>query len=282
MLTATGHIVGTPMYMSPEQCASGPLDPRSDIYSFGILLYHMLTGVPPFHSESIYDLLEMQKTGKAESPRIHRGEIPEALEQIVLQCMEKDPARRPQRMEPISETLESTWNQLDARSATRLAATPQTAVPADAPADREIRRLARTQLTIDAAAVVCLLVGGITVAPQARALRGRLENWWSGHDRPEDGLESQIRENYRTLRRADELYGKGTKLAATGNVEGAYFFYRKAVRVYPRTPYLVSLSDAAPVAGRIDEARHLIRDYLSGKVAEDPDGVLRRWLEEHP
>ena len=94
-LTATGVTIGTPTYMSPEQCAGErDIDGRSDLYSLGAVAYQMLTGRPPFVGGSTPAIIMMHVTEAPVPPRNRRAEIPRDLEQIVLRLLEKDPANR--------------------------------------------------------------------------------------------------------------------------------------------------------------------------------------------
>jgi serine/threonine-protein kinase len=105
-LTAAGVVLGTPQYMSPEACESRPgLDHRSDIYSLGILLFQMLTGIVPFGGDSMGEVLVKQV---AQPPPALRGinpDIPPAVEQVVLRCLAKDPAARFQDMAHLRDAL---------------------------------------------------------------------------------------------------------------------------------------------------------------------------------
>jgi serine/threonine protein kinase len=94
-LTATGVTIGTPMYMSPEQCSGErDIDGRSDLYSLGAVAYQMLTGRPPFIGGNTPAIIMMQVTEAPVPPRARRAEIPRDLEQIVLKLLEKNPANR--------------------------------------------------------------------------------------------------------------------------------------------------------------------------------------------
>lgn len=106
-LTATGLVVGSPHYMSPEGCAGQKPDSRSDIYSLGCVLYEMLAGRPPFLSESPFELFSAHKTDDPVEPSKHVPSIviPSALDGTVLKALEKDPQKRFASMEEFSENL---------------------------------------------------------------------------------------------------------------------------------------------------------------------------------
>jgi eukaryotic-like serine/threonine-protein kinase len=95
-LTGANILVGTPRYMSPEQCEEHPVDARSDIYSLGVVLYEMLAGEAPFKWDSSTRLLVAHATEPPEPLRAKRPDIPAAVEAVVMRALEKDPARRPQ------------------------------------------------------------------------------------------------------------------------------------------------------------------------------------------
>jgi serine/threonine-protein kinase len=100
--TQTGAVMGTPVYMSPEQCrgAREEVDQRTDIYSLGIILYEMLCGQPPFRGEAFGDLLLRHMTEAVVPPRTLNPEVPEFLEQAVLRALAK---RREDRFETMRE-----------------------------------------------------------------------------------------------------------------------------------------------------------------------------------
>lgn len=106
-LTASGAVVGTPLYMSPEQ-ASGKqnlVGPESDIYSLGVILYECLTGRPPFESDQIATTLRMIQESIPVSPRLLVPEISRDLDTICLKCLEKDPARRYSTCQELADDL---------------------------------------------------------------------------------------------------------------------------------------------------------------------------------
>ena len=96
-MTATGAILGTPIYMPPEQTRGEKVDMRSDIYSLGIILYEMLTGHVPFEvgeGETVQDLMNRIRDQEPPSPRKHNRKISGRLEAIVLKAIEKSPSGR--------------------------------------------------------------------------------------------------------------------------------------------------------------------------------------------
>jgi len=103
-LTRTGIIVGTPMYMSPEQARGLQLDRRCDIYSLGCLMYFALTGLPPFLGTTIIDTINMHLNDPPPdiSPSL---KIPADLKLIILRSLEKNPDDRYQSMDEVSTDL---------------------------------------------------------------------------------------------------------------------------------------------------------------------------------
>ncbi|HZI66537.1 MAG TPA: ABC transporter substrate-binding protein [Thermoanaerobaculia bacterium] len=103
-LTKTGTLVGTVTYLSPEQVTAHAFDGRSDIYSLGTVLYECLAGQPPFAGESQSVLYRIVHE-IPQPPRALGADIREGLQAIVMQCLEKDPSRRPQRAAELVEAL---------------------------------------------------------------------------------------------------------------------------------------------------------------------------------
>jgi len=93
-LTRIGQAMGTPQYMSPEQVKGQEGNRASDIYSFGIVLYELLTGVTPFDSDSEFEIMQAQTSRKPVPPVSLNPAIPEALNNAILKALEKEPSRR--------------------------------------------------------------------------------------------------------------------------------------------------------------------------------------------
>jgi serine/threonine-protein kinase len=94
-LTATGGVVGTAEYLSPEQAAGKPVSKRSDLYSLGIVFYTLLVGRPPFEGKSFLDLLHKHRYAQFDPPRKIVPDVPYELDEVVCQLLEKDPEDRP-------------------------------------------------------------------------------------------------------------------------------------------------------------------------------------------
>ena len=97
--TRTGVLLGTPAYMSPEQCrGSGAVDARADVYSLGIVLYELTTGDVPFNGDGYGQVLLAQMTEKPRPPSEINKDLPKVVEALVMKALEKDPANRFQSM----------------------------------------------------------------------------------------------------------------------------------------------------------------------------------------
>ncbi|MEO8636578.1 MAG: protein kinase [Gemmatimonadales bacterium] len=106
-LTTIGVALGTPTYMAPEQAVADPhVDHRADLYAFGVVAYELLAGRPPFTGTNPQQILAAQVTSAAEPVTNHRT-MPPALAALVMRCLEKRPADRPQNAEELITQLEA-------------------------------------------------------------------------------------------------------------------------------------------------------------------------------
>jgi predicted Ser/Thr protein kinase len=103
----TTHVasIGSPTYMSPEQVKEQPLDHRTDIYSMGVVMYHLLAGRPPFEAANNFSLLYQITKGEARPPSTLRSDLPKRIDEIVLKAMARDLDRRYARWEDFSAEL---------------------------------------------------------------------------------------------------------------------------------------------------------------------------------
>ncbi len=109
-ITATGDTtqvtgVGSPAYMSPQQIKEQPLDHRTDIYSLGVVMHQLLSGVLPFNARNNFSMMYQITTVEPPPPSAHRKEIPPQLDAIVRKAMEKDLERRYQNWDELSFDL---------------------------------------------------------------------------------------------------------------------------------------------------------------------------------
>ncbi len=183
-LTRTGVVMGTPAYMAPEQIEGGAVTERTDIYSFGIVLYEMLTGSVPFVAATPRAILTKHLQERPAPLRTVNPKIPVAVERVVMQTLEKDPAARPGSMGEVIAGLSATASHAAASAfpqtedvgavvadlatgrqrtqvgspAPTMAGSPTAAVAEHRPA-RSSRKL--VAIVVGAMAVVLIVVGGI-------------------------------------------------------------------------------------------------------------------------
>jgi serine/threonine-protein kinase len=103
--TKTGLVLGTPSFMSPEQIAGKKVDGRSDLYSLGVMLFQMLTGVLPFRGDSMAELMYKIANEEAPDVRIVRKDIPDHLAQVLARSLAKKPEQRYQDGEQFAADL---------------------------------------------------------------------------------------------------------------------------------------------------------------------------------
>jgi TolB-like protein/tRNA A-37 threonylcarbamoyl transferase component Bud32 len=156
-LTTVGVAIGTPVYMSPEQCTgSDDLDQRSDIYALGIMAYEMLTGRPPFQGKNAQATLSAQILEKPKQITEARPAVSSALSEFVMRCLEKQPDDRWQTTEELVPILESLGTPSGGMTPSQ---TRPVKVVSAAPAPAPVQR--RKTFMIAAAVAVVLLSGAL-------------------------------------------------------------------------------------------------------------------------
>ncbi len=126
-MTEQGQILGTPAYISPEQCQSQPVDGRSDLYSLGLVGYYLMTGIEPMQAESAVATMFNQVHVTPEPPHLLRPEVDPAVSLAISRMIIKDPAQRPPSAEAAAAELRAAITQ-EQRSSSRRTALPGSGV----------------------------------------------------------------------------------------------------------------------------------------------------------
>jgi len=158
--TAEGTVMGTAGYMSPEQAQGRPLDQRSDIFSFGAMLYELATGRRAFPGDSTMSTIAAVLREEPQAPGDLRKDLPSELTRIIMRCLRKDPARRVQSTADLKVALDELKQESDSGKLTA-------AIPAVAAA--AARPLWRRPLALAALGTAVILIAGVLIG----ALMGR-------------------------------------------------------------------------------------------------------------
>ena len=194
-LTQVGAMIGTPRYMSPEQCDGVELTPASDVYSLGCILYEMLTGTVPFSGATPLAIAVRQTSEIPRSPRDFVSSIPAALEQVVLHTLEKRAEDRPANAAEFREELLATADRLGLEHAA-VTSSPNMAalrsVATESPSGRLVIDISRlretvatnpdTEMTAISGGVISRGADGHDKAPAAREPFPRISLSLTGSD----------------------------------------------------------------------------------------------------
>jgi serine/threonine-protein kinase len=105
-LTKTGYVIGSPKYMAPEQILGKKVDQRADVYALGVILYEIMTGVPPYARGDHMSVMYQHVQGKARAPREINPGLPPGLPEVIMQAMSVDKDKRYQTMSELRAALE--------------------------------------------------------------------------------------------------------------------------------------------------------------------------------
>jgi serine/threonine-protein kinase len=170
-VTETGQMMGTPAYMAPEQAMGGRVDSRADVFSFGVMLYEMVTGGRPFESPSAVALLVAAAVDPVELPSKRNPFVTPELERVIMRCLEKKPENRYETMRDLLADLEAVETaQLNSGSLPTLAAhtSAVTAATTKIIARRQ-RRVVFGAIAVAIAAIVALKLALSPSRPSAVA-----------------------------------------------------------------------------------------------------------------
>jgi tetratricopeptide (TPR) repeat protein len=292
--TQTGHLVGTPSFMAPEQ-ADGRNDqvgPGTDVYALGGILYELLTGRPPFQAPTVHETLELVRTAEPTPPRQLQPYLPRDLQTICLKCLAKQPGGRYASALELAEDLRRF-----------LGGEPIKARPATL-ADRAVKWVIRRPVVAGLlAALLLALVGGATGvvwqwqrAEENAAVAGR--NAWKFKRERDKAVEegSRAERHLKSARESiDELAKLGDRFYAqrqtnkTGKalLEKVLTFYQELLKdestdpgVRLRTAQVCGqVADIRHTLGQFDkavEARRQESSLLEGLLKEEPDKTLYR------
>lgn len=179
-ITASGNIVGTPTYMSPEQLRGEPVNARSDIYSLGVILYHMLVGKPPFESDdqNMVSVIYQQLEKLPPPPHELNPDVPPAVEAVILQALAKTPETRFSSAAEMADALNKalgrrtiSTTEFQAVKPVSSTSLPQTVVnvPSVAAPPVKPRRSQPLIIGVSAAILLIVVIGGILLARQNSA-----------------------------------------------------------------------------------------------------------------
>jgi len=170
-MTETGSIVGTAQYLSPEQAKGGEVDPRSDLYSLGVVLYELLTGKTPFDGETPVEIAMKHLSTTPQPPSKLRPDVPRELDMVVMRALAKSPDERYQSADEMEGDLERV-----ARGARVSATTQDTAT-------QVLRRPAAAAAVTSATAATMIAPPPASAAPPP-AVIAEEEEYEEGGDRP--------------------------------------------------------------------------------------------------
>ncbi len=250
--SASGIVAGTAGYMAPEQVLGRPSDQRTDVFSFGVLLYEMTTGIPPFSGTTPIEVLAAVLHAQPRPITSVRPDVPSELSQMVERALDKDPARRYQQMAELSNHLRRVQ---DAGAAIAVASRPP--------------RRGRVALIVAAIAAAFALM----TASSWTRVSARLERSENSALRPPSGpLERNSLAAYRAVTEARGLYGTSRWEAALDAAKAAADLdpeYAEAWAILGKTYARLASPPGLPAGGSREDYR--ANALVSARRAVDLD-----------
>jgi eukaryotic-like serine/threonine-protein kinase len=159
-MTRTGAFLGTPRYMSPEQVEGKPADNRADLYSYGLILYELVTGDVPFTGESTLKVMYQRIQEKPKSPKLIKPDLPNWLVRLIMRCLERNPDDRYQNAYEILADLQGSLSGAGSSRVgmSRISSGSQSVVI-------QIPEFASNRWVLIAAGVVALLLVAFAIPP---------------------------------------------------------------------------------------------------------------------
>lgn len=267
--TRTGAPIGTPFYMSPEQCRSKTIDARSDVYAMGVIVFEMFTGRLPFAGPDYIDTVNGHLMGTPPLPTDYVAGLPIDLESLILRCLEKDPDHRPANAGEIAEALRAVAAAAPAeatlpprvhasaetvpQSPVRIA-TPRSQPSVSRPSTGARRRRSGQLVLVGGLALLFVAAGGIGI-------------FWAARGRP------AAEQTASTL--------APMWLEVSSDPPGAHILIDGRARS-ELTPARLKLPRAAELAVRVEREGHKPHDEVVRVAADAPGGSLNARLEPLP
>jgi len=164
-VTKTGHVIGTPEYMSPEQLAGDPLDGRSDIYSLGLVAFHALTGAPPFSSESAQEAMIMRLTDRPKRLSAVRPDVlwMQDVQTVLDKALEPNANARYRTAPEFGRDLEMTIRRMPAMDTAPARTNPTGVRAPDVPPTRVVAKRGKRPIVLGIALVAIVVAAGLAM-----------------------------------------------------------------------------------------------------------------------
>jgi serine/threonine-protein kinase len=281
-LTATGNVVGTPLYMSPEQARGKKVDARSDLYSLGVTLYHMLAGAPPFDADSAFGVLLKHVKEKPPLGPLSKREAPPALVEIVQRALAKDPKARFSSARDMGEAL-SEFLAAPARAGA-LAARPERRGPSGARRPAGARRSA-AEAPRGIGLGIGLAAAGLAVVLAALLARGRGPTAPPGPADPAPAAPAAAPEPPPPAREGRRLAALAREKRAAGKLVEARALFEAALRLAPDPALAAELQAVDATIAREKEAAARFEELRAQSESLPPESAAalgERFLADFP